>query len=41
VKNGDRYKVVRIPYYGGLRYPQLERVSGADDRLGEILKPRT
>jgi predicted metalloprotease with PDZ domain len=41
VKNGDRYKVARIPYYDGLRYPQLERVSGTDDRLAQILKPRS
>jgi predicted metalloprotease with PDZ domain len=41
VKNGERYKVARIPYYGGLRYPQLERVNGTDDRLAEILKSRT
>jgi predicted metalloprotease with PDZ domain len=41
VKNGERYKVVRVAYYDGLRYPQLERVSGTDDRLAEILKPRS
>ena len=41
VKYGERYRVVRVPYYDGLRYPVLERVSGADDRLGAILKPRT
>jgi predicted metalloprotease with PDZ domain len=41
VKNGDRYKVVRVPYYGGLRYPQLERVNDTEDRLAQILKPRT
>jgi predicted metalloprotease with PDZ domain len=41
VKYGERYRVVRVPYYDGLRYPQLERVSGTDDRLEAILKPRT
>jgi predicted metalloprotease with PDZ domain len=41
VKNGERYRTARIPYYGGLRYPQLERVEGTEDRLGQILKPRT
>jgi hypothetical protein len=41
VKNGERYKVVRIPYHGGLRYPHLERVNGSEDRLAQILKPRT
>jgi predicted metalloprotease with PDZ domain len=41
VKNGERYKVARIPYYDGLRYPQLERLNGTDDRLAAILKSRT
>lgn len=41
VKNGERYKTVRIPYYDGLRYAQLERVESVEDRLGAILKPRT
>jgi predicted metalloprotease with PDZ domain len=41
VKYGERYKVVRIPYYDGLRYPQLERLGGSEDRLGVILEPRT
>jgi predicted metalloprotease with PDZ domain len=40
VKAGDRYRTVTIPYKGGLRYPRLERVAGAPDRLGEILNPR-
>jgi predicted metalloprotease with PDZ domain len=40
VRTGDRYKTVTIPYNGGLRYPRLERVAGAPDRLGEILTPR-
>jgi predicted metalloprotease with PDZ domain len=41
VKDGERYQIVRIPYYGGLQYPHLERVNGTDDRLSDILKPRT
>jgi predicted metalloprotease with PDZ domain len=41
VKNGERYKVVRVAYHDGLRYPQLERVNGTDDRLGAILKSRS
>ena len=40
VKAGERYRVVKIPYNGGLRYPRLERVAGAPDRLGDILNPR-
>lgn len=38
VKNGERYRTVRIAYYGGLQYPHLERMDGAEDRLGEILR---
>jgi predicted metalloprotease with PDZ domain len=37
VKAGERYRVVRIPYNGGLRYPRLERLAGTPDRLGDIL----
>lgn len=37
VKAGERYRVVRVPYNGGLRYPRLERVAGTPDRLGDIL----
>jgi predicted metalloprotease with PDZ domain len=41
VKNLDRYRVVRIPYYEGLKYPRLERVEKTEDRLAAIMKPRT
>ena len=37
VKDGDRYRTVAIPYYGGLRYPHLERVDGAPARLDALL----
>ena len=40
VKDGSRYKTVKIDYRSGLRYPRLEKVAGAPDRLGEILTPR-
>jgi len=30
-----------VPYFEGLRYPYLERIDGADDRLTTILKSRT
>lgn len=40
VKSGDRYRTVEIAYHGGLRYPRLERVAGAPDRLGELLAPK-
>jgi predicted metalloprotease with PDZ domain len=41
VKNLDRYRVVRIPYYDGPKYPRLERVEKSVDRLSAIVKPRT
>ena len=41
VKNIDRYRVVKIPYYDGLKYPRLERVERTADRLSAITKPRT
>jgi predicted metalloprotease with PDZ domain len=39
VENTGYYKIIRLDYHGGERYPQLERVSGVPDRLDEILKP--
>jgi predicted metalloprotease with PDZ domain len=39
VENTGFYKVIRLDYHGGERYPQLERLSGAADRLDDILKP--
>jgi predicted metalloprotease with PDZ domain len=41
VKNMDRFRTVRIPYYEGLKYPQLQRIENTEDRLGAIMKPRT
>lgn len=40
VRNGDAFRTVPIDYHDGLRYPRLERVRGAPDRLGAILAPR-
>lgn len=40
VKSGDRFRTVQVPWTGGLRYPRLERIPGAPDRLGDILAPR-
>jgi predicted metalloprotease with PDZ domain len=40
VRNLDRYKVVHIPYYDGLKYPRLERVEKSEDRLSAIMRPR-
>jgi hypothetical protein len=36
VKSRDRYKVVHLEYYGGLRYPHLERDPASPDRLTAI-----
>ena len=37
VRDGERYRTVSIDYHGGLRYPHLARIAGAEDRLGAIL----
>jgi predicted metalloprotease with PDZ domain len=41
VKNLDRYRTVRLAYFEGLKYPQLQRIDRTEDRLASILKPRT
>ena len=40
VKNGDRYRTIRMDYHDGLRYPHLESVAGAPARLDQILTAR-
>jgi predicted metalloprotease with PDZ domain len=40
VKNYDEYSTLRIDYHDGLKYPHLQRVDGASDRLAELLKAR-
>ena len=40
LKDGSRYKMVKIDYRGGLRYPRLEKVAGVPSRLDDILTPR-
>jgi len=40
VENGSYFKVVKIDYRGGARYPHLERVAGRDDVLSAIAAPR-
>jgi predicted metalloprotease with PDZ domain len=40
VRNGDRYRTVRIDYHGGLRYPHFERDTTVPARLDDILTPR-
>jgi predicted metalloprotease with PDZ domain len=39
VENTGFYKVLKLDYHGGERFPVLERVAGTEDRLDEILKP--
>jgi predicted metalloprotease with PDZ domain len=40
VRNGDRYRTVRIDYHGGLRYPRFERDASVAARLDDILTPK-
>lgn len=40
IKDNARYRTVSIPYYGGLRYPRLERIPGAPDRLSQLYAAR-
>jgi hypothetical protein len=40
VKTADRFKVIRIDYHDGLRYPHLERIEGTPARLDDILAAR-
>jgi predicted metalloprotease with PDZ domain len=39
VENAGFYKVIKVDYHGGERYPALERLTGAPDSLGDIIKP--
>jgi predicted metalloprotease with PDZ domain len=38
-RHHDQYQTFTIPYYEGMRYPSLERVTGTPDRLDDILAP--
>ena len=40
LREGDRFRVVSLDWRGGLRYPRLERVEGAPDRLSQIQAAR-
>ena len=40
VRQGDTFRTLRIDYHAGLRYPHLQRVEGAPDRLTRLLAPR-
>ena len=39
VANTSYYKIIRMDYHGGERYPQLQRVEGTPARLDDILQP--
>ncbi|HAT32270.1 MAG TPA: peptidase M61 [Janthinobacterium sp.] len=39
VKKGTQFRTVALDYHAGLRYPRLERIAGAPDRLQAILQP--
>lgn len=41
VANAGYYKILRLDYHDGLRFPHLERVDGTPDYLDEILTPMT
>lgn len=41
VEKDDLYRTISIPYFDGPRYPHLERVTGAPDRLTQIVSSRS
>ena len=41
VKSGDHFRVVRVAWTGGLRYPRFARTGAGPARLDAILTPRT
>jgi predicted metalloprotease with PDZ domain len=40
VKQGDRYRSLKLDYHAGLRYPHLQRIANVPARLDEILAPK-
>ncbi len=40
VRNGDRFRTVRLEYRDGLRYPHLHPIAGRPDGLAALLAPR-
>ena len=40
IKDGERYRTVKIDYHGGLKYPRLERIEGTPARLDDIYSAR-
>lgn len=41
IRDGERYRPVRIDYRGGPRHPRLEPIPGAKDWLSLIMSPKT
>ena len=39
VENTGYYKIIRMDYHGGERYPQMQRVEGTPARMDDILQP--
>jgi predicted metalloprotease with PDZ domain len=39
VENGEYYRVFRVDYHDGKRYPHLVRDAGKPDVLADIIKP--
>ena len=40
IKSGDRYRVAKIDYHEGLRYPHLERDASTPARFDDIVAAR-
>jgi predicted metalloprotease with PDZ domain len=40
VQDFDQFRTVKVDYHDGLRYPHLERIAGAEDRLDVISQAR-
>ena len=40
IRRGDQYRTVMIPYFGGNRYPRLERTTGTAGWLDQLLQPK-
>ena len=42
LKDGERYRMVRVDYHGGLRYPHLERIAERPELLdSKVLAPKS
>ena len=37
--NTGYYKIVKLDYHEGLRFPHFDRIESTPDRLDQILKP--